>query len=103
MYNPQRPRKPPLEVYRFDNGEYVLRSGNPVWLPEIGLAVGYERGTHQGITRDWLYWYDEQGVRYLSPEEWAIAAEQRATTAEQRAQRLAEELQKLGINPDTLS
>ncbi|MBD2678533.1 MULTISPECIES: Uma2 family endonuclease [Nostoc] len=103
VYNPQRRRKPPLEVYRFVNGEYVLQPGNPVWLPEINLAIGYERGTYQGITRDWLYWYDAQKVRYLTPEERAIVAEQRATTAEQRAQRLAEELRRLGINPDTLS
>lgn len=95
IYNPQRRRKSPLEVYRFTNGEYVLQPGNSVWLAEIGLAIGYERGTYQGITRDWLYWYDTQGVRYLSPEE-------RAISAEQRAQRLAEELRKLGINPDTL-
>lgn len=96
VYNPQRRRKPPLEVYRFVNGEYVLQPGNLVWLSEIGLAIGYERGTYQGITRNWLYWYDKQGVRYLAPEELAIAAEQ-------RADRLAQELRKLGIDPDSLS
>ncbi|WP_041233986.1 Uma2 family endonuclease [Cylindrospermum stagnale] len=95
IYNPQRRRKSPLEVYRLVNGAYILQPGNPVWLAEIGLAIGYQRGTYQGITRDWLYWYDEQGVRYLSPEE-------RAISAEQRAERLAEELRKLGINPDNL-
>lgn len=93
VYNPQRRKKPPLEVYRLENGEYMLQRGNPVWLPEIGLAIGNEKGTYQGITRDWLYWYDEQGVRFLTPEE-------RAMDAEQRAQRLAAELRKLGIDPD---
>ncbi|AFZ32805.1 protein of unknown function DUF820 [Gloeocapsa sp. PCC 7428] len=93
VYNPQRRKKPPLEVYRLENGEYLLQRGNPVWLPEIGLAIGNEKGTYQGITRDWLYWYDEQGVRFLTPEE-------RAMDAEQRAQRLAAELRKLGIDPD---
>ncbi|MEH2054991.1 MAG: Uma2 family endonuclease [Nostoc sp.] len=96
VYNPQRRRKPPLEVYRFVNGEYVLQPGNLVWLSEIGLAIGYERATYQGITRDWLYWYDKQGVRYLTPEESAIAAEQ-------RADRFAEELRRLGIDPDSLT
>ncbi len=96
VYNPGRRRKPPLEVYRLVNGEYILQPGNPVWLPQVGLAIGHERGTYQGITRDWLYWYDEQGVRFLTPEE-------KATVAEQRAQRLAEELRKLGIDPDALS
>jgi Uma2 family endonuclease len=95
VYNPRRRKKPPLEVYRLVNGEYVLQPGNPVWLKEIGLAIGHERGTYQGITRDWLYWYDEQGVRFLTPEE-------RATAAEQRAQRLAAELRRLGVDPDSL-
>ncbi|MBD2364614.1 Uma2 family endonuclease [Anabaena minutissima FACHB-250] len=103
VYNPQRRKKPPLEVYKLINNEYVLQPGNTVWLAEIGLAIGYEQGTYQGITRDWLYWYDAQGVRYLSPEERAIASEQRANTAEQRAQRLAAELRRLGIDPDNLS
>ncbi|MFH7030771.1 MAG: Uma2 family endonuclease [Heteroscytonema crispum UTEX LB 1556] len=96
VYNPRRRKKPPLEVYRLVNGEYVLQPGNPVWLQEVGLAIGHERGTYQGITRDWLYWYDEQGVRFLTPEE-------RATAAEQRAQRLAAELRRLGVDPDSLS
>jgi Uma2 family endonuclease len=103
VYNPRRRKKPPLEVYRLVNGEYVLQPGNPVWLQEVGLAIGHERGTYQGITRDWLYWYDEQGVRFLTPEERATAAEQRATTAEQRAQKLAEQLRRLGVDPDSLS
>ena len=85
VYNPRRRKKAPLEVYRLVNGEYVLLRGNPVWLPEIGLGIGTQRGTYQGITREWLYWYDEQGVRFLTPEE-------RAITAEQRVQMLAERL-----------
>ncbi|MEH2224881.1 MAG: hypothetical protein V7L03_17355 [Nostoc sp.] len=28
VYNPQRRKKPPLEGYRFVNGEYVLQPGN---------------------------------------------------------------------------
>jgi len=60
VYNPRRRKKPPLEVYRLVDGEYVLLSGNPVWLPEINLGIGRERGTYQGITREWLYWYDQQ-------------------------------------------
>ncbi len=103
VYNPRRKRKPPLEVYRLVNGEYVLQPGNRVWLEEIGLAIGYEKGTFQGITRDWLYWYDKNGVRFLSPEERANAAEERAIEAEKRLHRLAEELRKLGVNPDSLN
>ncbi|MBD1920092.1 Uma2 family endonuclease [Microcoleus sp. FACHB-831] len=96
VYNPRRRRKAPLEVYRLVNDEYVLQSGNPLWLPEIGLAIGRERGTYQGITREWLYWYDEQGQRFLTPEE-------RAYQAEQRARKLEEKLRSLGIDPDAFN
>jgi len=96
VYNPRRRKKLPLEVYRLVNEEYVLLRGNPVWLPEVGLGIGSERGTYQGITREWLYWYDEQGVRFLTPEE-------RATAAEQRVQMLEQQLRSLGVNPDSLT
>ncbi len=69
IYNPLRRRKPPLEVYRLENGKYVLQRGKSVWLPELGLAIGRERGTYLGITREWLYWYDAHRKRYLTPEE----------------------------------
>lgn len=95
IYNPQRRRKSTLEVYRLVNGKYQLQRGNPVWLPEIGLGIGSERGTYQGIRREWLYWYNEQGKRLLTPEE-------RVQQAEQRAQILAERLKSLGVDPDSL-
>ncbi|MBW4574723.1 MAG: Uma2 family endonuclease [Aphanothece sp. CMT-3BRIN-NPC111] len=95
VYNPHRRRKSPLEVYRLLDGKYVLQEGNPVWLPEINLGIGRERGTYQGITREWLYWYDKQGQRLLTPEE-------RILQAEQRAEMLAERLRSFGIDPDVL-
>jgi len=110
VYNPRRRKKPPLEVYRLVNNEYVLHSGNVVWLTEIGLGIGRERGTYQGITREWLYWYDEQGQRLLAPEERIQEAahrikeaEQRRREAEQRVERLAEQLRSLGVDPDSLA
>ncbi|HAX74548.1 MAG TPA: hypothetical protein DCY88_01600 [Cyanobacteria bacterium UBA11372] len=89
VYNPLRRRKSTLEVYRLTEGEYVLQRGNPVWLEEIGLGIGSERGTYQGITREWLYWYDEQGQRLLTPEE--------------RILKLEEKLRSLGIDPNSIS
>ena len=109
VYNPHRRRKAPLEVYKLVNGEYALQSGNPVWLPEIGLGIGHERGTYQGITREWLYWYNESGKRFFTPEERITEAEERITEVEQRrqeaenrAQMLAERLKALGVDPDSL-
>jgi Uma2 family endonuclease len=107
IYNPQRRKKPPLEVYRLEQGTYILQTGNPVWLPELELGIGKDRGTFQGITREWLYWYNQQGERLLTPEELAAAekqrrqaAEQRANEAERRAQKLAEQLRNAGIEPN---
>lgn len=78
IYNPLRKRKPQLEVYQLVAGEYQLLSGEPVWLSEINLGIGKEEGTYQGMTREWLYWYDENGNRYLTPEERILTAEQKA-------------------------
>ncbi|MBH8577019.1 Uma2 family endonuclease [Nostocaceae cyanobacterium CENA369] len=110
IYSSRRRRKPRLEVHKLVNGKYQLQEGNPVWLPEIGLGIGCERGNYCGMTREWLYWYDEQGQRYPTPEEQikeaknrAQVAEQRAQQEAQRAQQLAEQLRALGINPDNLS
>jgi Uma2 family endonuclease len=123
VYSSRRRRKPALELYHLVNNEYVLLSGNPVWLPEIGLGLGRERGTHQGIEREWLFWYDEQGNRYPTPEEQIERTEQkleqerqraeqerqraeqerqRAEQERQRAERLAARLRELDIDPDSL-
>lgn len=88
IYAARRRRKAPLEVYRLENGEYVLQDGNPVWLPEMGLGIGRARGTYTGRTREWLYWYDNTGKRI--------------PTAEERAERLAAKLRELGVNPDEI-
>ncbi|MEB3292629.1 MAG: Uma2 family endonuclease [Synechococcales bacterium] len=72
IYNPshhRRDRHEPFEVYRLEQGDYVRQPGNPVWMPELGLGIGHERGTHEQVTRDWLYWYDQQGQRYPAPED----------------------------------
>ena len=102
VYNPQRRRKAALEVYKLLNGEYVLQSGNPVWLPEIGLGIGCERGTYQGITREWMYWYEESGKRYFTPEERITEAEERRQEVENQAQLMAEKLKSMGIDPNSL-
>ena len=57
-------------------------------MPEIGLGIGREQGTYQGRTREWLYWYDEHGDRYSTPEE--------------QLQNLLVRLQQQGIDPNTL-
>jgi len=84
----QRRRRKSLEVYRLVDGEYILQSGDVIWMPEIGLGIGRERGIYQGFTREWLYWYDQNGNRYPTPEE--------------QLQSLLTRLQQKGIDPNTL-
>ena len=119
VYNPdywRRDKHAPFEVYCLVNGVYVQQLGNPVWMPEVGLGIGYEQGTHEGWTREWLYWYDQQGNRFPAPEN-VIAQErqrasqaeilteqerQRATSAQQQLEDLLAKLRKRGIDPNTL-
>jgi Uma2 family endonuclease len=65
-----------LEVYRLIAGKYELlpSENNRVWLPEIGLAIGYEQGSHLAWCREWLYWYDQSGDRYLTDREDSLTA-----------------------------
>ncbi|MBP0008410.1 MULTISPECIES: Uma2 family endonuclease [unclassified Roseofilum] len=116
IYNPLRKRKQKLEVYELNGGEYELLSGQVVWLSQLNLGIGKAEGTYQGITREWLYWYDEQGERYLTPEERiisaqqqlllteqrALSAQQQALSAQQKTEKLAQKLRELGIDPDRL-
>ncbi len=92
IYNPdywRRDKYDPFEVYRLVDGEYQRQVGEPVWMPEIGLGIGREVGTHDRCRREWLYWYDEEGNRFLTPDE--------------RAEQLIELLRERGIDPETLS
>ncbi|MGK7881048.1 MAG: Uma2 family endonuclease [Crocosphaera sp.] len=88
IYNPLRKRKPRLEVYKLENGKYELLAGEPVWLSEINLGIGREIGIYQGVEREWLYWYDQEGKRYL--------------TSQEKAKKLEEKLRELGVNLNQL-
>ena len=102
IYNPLRKRKPRLEVYQLTQGTYQLLTGEPIWLSEIGLGIGKEVGNYQGIKREWLYWYDERGKRYLTPGERASEAQEQALQAQERAKKLEEKLRSLGVDPDEI-
>ncbi|MTJ46613.1 Uma2 family endonuclease [Dolichospermum sp. UHCC 0259] len=97
-----RRKRQPLEIYKLENSEYVLQPNAQVWMPEIGLALGRERGTYLGRTREWLYWYDQQGQRLPTPEEFAQQQQQRADQERLKAERLAQKLRDLGVNPEDI-
>jgi Uma2 family endonuclease len=123
IYSSRRRRKPKLEVHKLIDGAYQLQFGSPVWMPEIGLGIGYERENYAGVTREWLYWYDEGGKRYPTPneriEQESLRAQQeslraqqeaqraqqesqRAVRSEQRVEELTRRLRELGVDPDSL-
>ena len=111
-----RRKRQPLEVYALVDGSYQLLEGNPVWLPEIGLGLGRDRGSYLGREREWLYWFDKEGNRLLTPEERVQQEQTKANQAlaeanqalakaekeQARAERLGQKLKELGVDPDLL-
>lgn len=97
-----RRRRQRLEVYRLVNGEYILQPGDKIWMPEIGLGIGRERGTYQGRTREWLFWYDQDGNRYQTSEEAAVGQQQQLEQTLLELQQLLAKLKQQGIDPNTL-
>lgn len=97
-----RRRRQRLEVYRLVEGKYVLQIGDQVWMPEIGLGIGREQGTYQGLTREWLYWYNQNGDRYPTLEEVTVEHQQQMQEQQQQMQELLTKLRQRGIDPDSL-
>jgi len=105
IYEPTRLRRKRkrLEFYRLVNGEYILQTGDKFWMPEIGLGIGRERGTYQGMTREWLFWYDEDGNRYPTPEEVKLEQQKQIAESQKQLQEILTKLQQRGIDPNTLA
>lgn len=99
IYNPYRRRLPSFEVYKLVENHYEKLQGKskqePIWLPEIGLAIGVEHGNYQGIEREWVYWYNASGDRYLTPEETNLQLRQ-------KNQKYEDMLRSLGVDPDAI-
>lgn len=72
VYNPQywqRDRRQPFELYRLENGRYQQQIGEPFWMPEVGLGIGRSPYQDGSKTVEALYWFNQEGNRYLTPEE----------------------------------
>ncbi len=99
IYNPefwQRDRHQPFEVYKLVDGQYRLQSGEPYWMPEIGLAIGRCSGNPDGIEREILSWFDAQGNRYLS------AAEQAQQERQSRLSAIVQ-LHQMGLSTEQIA
>ena len=105
IYNPnyyQRDKHEPFEVYCLQGSDYVRLCGEPVWLPEIGLGIGREVGIFEGWRREWLYWYDQEGNRFPSPDERMQQAQQELEQEQRFREDLLRKLRLRGIDPDAL-
>ena len=81
-----------LRAFGLTNAHYqeIDLPDQRIWMAEIKLGLGLWQGTHQGIDRLWLRWFDAAG-------EWVLTDAERA---ELRAERLAQRLRELGVDPD---
>lgn len=105
IYNPdywQRDDHAPFEVYQRVDDQFVLLSQEQFWLPELQLGIGVASGINEGWERDWLFWFDQAGNRFPTPDERLEQAQQQAQQAELALQDLLDRLQQRGIDPDSL-
>ena len=105
IYNPdywRRDQHDPFEIYRLVEGEYIRQTGEPFWMPEVGLGIGRGIGTYERWTREWLYWYDRNQDRLSTAEEMLEQERQRANQLEQQIEEWRIKLREQGIDPDSL-
>ena len=70
------------------------------WLEHIELGLLAKSGEYEGKQDMWLRWCDRKGEIYLTGRELAKQAEASLNQERQKSERLAEQLKKLGIEPD---
>ncbi len=107
VFNPLLRRKHgPFECYRLIDGAYQRQLGEPVWMPDAGIAIGRGEGVYKDWRREWLYWFDQDGQRLPAPEEQVAQERQRADQAQMRAEHerqrvaaLEQQLREQGIDP----
>jgi Uma2 family endonuclease len=116
IYNPEagpRSKHQAFEVYKLVEGTYQLQTGEPYWMPEVGLGIGRCQQQELGIAQEQLAWFDAKGDRYLTAEERAQlereakeqtnqradAERQAKEQANQRAERLEALLRSQGLDP----
>ena len=51
-----------LRAFGLTQGSYqeLTLPNQKLWLPELNVGLGLWQGTYQGITRQWLRWYDDR-------------------------------------------
>jgi len=94
----RRDRHEPFEVYKLVEGMYERQEGEPYWMEEVELGIGRVRGEIDGISQEWLGWYDRQGNPYLLPsqsiEQKNKQLRQKDKQLQQKDEQLAQERQQ---------
>ena len=77
-----------LRAFHLVGGHYqpMAIADQRVMISEWDVSIGIWQGTHRGLQRPWLCWFDADNKLIL--------------TAEERAERLAQRLRDLGIDPN---
>ncbi|MBD2021578.1 Uma2 family endonuclease [Leptolyngbya sp. FACHB-36] len=106
-----------LRFFQLVGGRYQeqpLDANNPrIWMTDLELGLGLWQGTFEGITRQWMRWFDAHGDWIATDAEWALEQaeeerqraeeeRQRANQAEQQLEQLLAKLRDRGIDPDSL-
>ena len=68
------------------------------WLPELDLGLGVWHGFYQGVTRDWLRWYDTNEMWLPTPQESSQQERQRAEQERQRAEQAEQQVLQIVRN-----
>lgn len=75
-----------VRFFQLTGGRYQEQALDPtqprLWIPELGLGLGLWQGEFEGVTRQWLRWYDNQG-------NWILTDAERATQAEAQLRQVA--------------
>lgn len=53
------------------------------------------------VGRDWLFWFNQEGERFPSPDERVEQAQKQAQQAQQELEDLRNRLKQRGIDPDS--
>jgi Uma2 family endonuclease len=98
-----------FRMFELQGTQYVelTITGQGFWFEGIALGLGIWTGVYQGMTGQWLRWYERSGNWIPTEQESKLQAQQRADlnqkraeSAEQRAELLAAKLRELGIDVD---
>ena len=83
-----------VRFFQLTGGRYQEQAIDPtqprLWIPELGLGLGLWQGEFEGVTRQWLRWYDDQ-------ENWILTDAERATQAEAQLRQVALNLLQQGM------